>query len=202
MAAGDLAIVWSTPLEVRSLGIPELKLIKPSRFWDARGFFSDIYSRQALSAIGISTDFVQDNCSVSKAAGTVRGLHFQIPPMAQAKLVMVLKGRIRDVVVDCRTGSPSYGQHVSVDLDGQEWEYLYIPAGFAHGFCTVEPDTMVFYKVSAPYAPELERGVLWNDPDLAIQWPVTAENALLSDKDKRLPQLRDLADHFIFASDR
>jgi dTDP-4-dehydrorhamnose 3,5-epimerase len=189
-------------LDVKSLDIPDLKLIKPARFRDARGFFSDIYNRQALAAIGIYTDFAQDNCSVSKAVGTVRGLHFQAPPMAQAKLVIVLKGRIRDVVVDCRTGSPSYGRHVSVELDGQEWEQLYIPAGFAHGFCTIEPDTMVFYKVSAPYAPELERGILWNDPDLGIAWPVNAKNVVLSDKDKNLPRLRDLADHFSFAADR
>jgi len=189
-------------LEVRSLDISDVKLIKPPRFSDARGSFSDIYNRQALSAIGISTDFVQDNCSVSIAVGTVRGLHFQAPPMAQAKLVMVLKGRIRDVVVDCRTGSPSYGRHVSVELYGGEWEQLYIPEGFAHGFCTVEPDTMVFYKVSAPYAPQLESGIFWNDPDLGIAWPVMAENAVLSDKDKRLPRLRDVANYFSFAANQ
>jgi dTDP-4-dehydrorhamnose 3,5-epimerase len=188
-------------LDLSSLEFPDVKLIKPPRFADERGFFSDIYNRQALSASGILTDFVQDNFSVSKAVGTIRGLHFQAPPMAQAKLVMVLKGHIMDVVVDCRSGSSTYGRHMSLNLDAQDWQQLYIPAGFAHGFCTIEPDTMVFYKVSAPYAPKLERGVLWNDPDLGINWPVSAENAVLSDKDKQLPRLRDVSDHFNFAGD-
>jgi dTDP-4-dehydrorhamnose 3,5-epimerase len=116
--------------------------------------------------------------------------------MAQAKLVTVLKGRVRDIVVDCRAGSPTFGRHVGVDLSGEEWHQLFVPEGFAHGFCTLEPDTMVLYKVSAPYAPELDRGILWNDPELGINWPVQAEHAIVSAKDKRLPRLRDLGSPF------
>jgi dTDP-4-dehydrorhamnose 3,5-epimerase len=183
-------------MEVTALAIPEVKLVRVPRFRDARGVFCEIYNRQALSLGGISVDFVQDNCSVSHPAGTVRGLHFQAPPVAQAKLVMVLRGRVRDVVVDCRKGSPTYGRHVGVDLDGEDWQQLFVPEGFAHGFCTLEPDTMVLYKVTAPYAPKLDGGVLWNDPDLGIAWPVAAEQAVVSDKDKQLPRLRDLASPF------
>jgi dTDP-4-dehydrorhamnose 3,5-epimerase len=185
-------------MDVVALAIPEVKLVKPPRFRDARGVFSEIYNRNALSAGGIATDFVQDNCSVSVPSGTIRGLHFQAPPMAQAKIVMVLRGRMRDVVVDCRKGSPTFGRHVGVDLDGDEWQQLFVPEGFAHGFCTLEPDTMVLYKVSAPYAPKLDGGIAWNDPDLGIDWPVAAGNAVVSEKDKQLPRLRDLASPFSY----
>jgi len=183
-------------MDVIPLDIPAVKLVRPPRYEDPRGFFSEIYNRHALSAGDITVDFVQDNCSLSKAAGTVRGLHFQIFPMAQAKLVMVLNGRVREVAVDCRRGSPSYGRHVSVELAADDWSQLFVPVGFAHGFCTLEPDTMVVYKTSAPYAPELDRGILWNDPELAIDWPVSDEQAILSEKDRRLPCFRNLGDHF------
>jgi dTDP-4-dehydrorhamnose 3,5-epimerase len=186
-------------MDVTALDIPEVKLVRPPRFGDGRGVFCEIYNRQSLSLRGISVDFVQDNCSVSQSAGTIRGLHFQAPPMAQAKLVMVLKGRVRDIVVDCRKGSPSFGRHVGVDLDGEDWHQLFVPEGFAHGFCTLEPNTMVLYKVSAPYAPKLDGGILWNDPDLGIDWPIEAEKAVLSDKDRQLPRLRDLASPFNYA---
>jgi dTDP-4-dehydrorhamnose 3,5-epimerase len=185
-------------MDVATLNIPDVKLLRPRRFQDPRGFFTELYNRQALSAFGISTEFVQDNCSFSRPVGTIRGLHFQFSPMAQVKLVTVLKGRVLDVVVDCRAGSPSYGRHVSVELDGGDWTTLLVPVGFAHGFCTTEPDTLVLYKVSAPYAPELDGGILWNDPDLGIAWPVTAENAVVSDKDKQLPRLRDLGNRFTY----
>jgi dTDP-4-dehydrorhamnose 3,5-epimerase len=185
-------------MDVTALAIPDVKLVRPPRFRDARGVFCEIYNRQSLSLGGIYVDFVQDNCSVSQPAGTVRGLHFQAPPMAQAKLVMVLKGRVRDVVVDCRHGSPTFGRHVRVDLDGEDWQQLFVPEGFAHGFCTLEPDTMVLYKVSAPYVPKLDGGILWNDPDLGINWPVAPEKAVVSDKDKQLPRLRDLASPFSY----
>jgi dTDP-4-dehydrorhamnose 3,5-epimerase len=183
-------------MDVVALDIPDVKLVRPSLFRDGRGVFCEIYNRQALSLSGISVDFIQDNCSVSQSAGTIRGLHFQAPPMAQAKLVMVLKGRVRDVVVDCRKGSPTFGRHVAVDLDSENWQQLMVPEGFAHGFCTLTPDTTVLYKVSAPYAPKLDGGILWNDPDLGIDWPVEAGNAVVSDKDKQLPRLRDLASPF------
>jgi dTDP-4-dehydrorhamnose 3,5-epimerase len=184
-------------MDVVALDIPALKLVRPSRYEDPRGFFSEVYNRKALVASGISVDFVQDNCSFSRASHTVRGLHFQIAPMAQAKLVMVLSGRIRDIAVDCRRGSPSYGRHVSVELSATKWNQLFVPIGFAHGYCTLEPDTMVFYKASAPYAPELERGILWNDPDLKIDWAAPEERSILSEKDRLLPRFRDLDVHFL-----
>ena len=187
-------------MDVVALDIPDVKLLRPPRFRDARGFFSEIHNQQALTAAGISMDFVQDNCSLSHAAGTVRGLHFQFPPKAQAKLVMVLKGRVLDVAVDCRKGSPTYGRHVSAELDAEGWTQLFVPVGFAHGFCTLEPDTLVLYKVTALYAPQLDSGILWNDPDLGIAWPVTDETAVLSDKDRKLPRFRELADQFSYAA--
>jgi dTDP-4-dehydrorhamnose 3,5-epimerase len=183
-------------MEVIPLSISDVKLIKPRRHEDVRGFFSEIYNRRALADAGICTDFVQDNFSVSLAAGTVRGLHFQIPPAAQAKLVMVLSGRILDVVVDCRRGSGSFGHHVAVELGREAWNQIFVPIGFAHGFCTLEEDTAVLYKVTAPFSPQLDSGILWNDPDLNIVWPVSAERVIISDKDRRLPRLRDLSDLF------
>jgi dTDP-4-dehydrorhamnose 3,5-epimerase len=185
-------------MEVLALAIPDVKLVRPPRFRDFRGIFCEIHNCSSLSRGGISVDFVQDNCSVSHSVGTIRGLHFQAPPMAQAKLVTVLRGRVHDIVVDCRAGSPTFGQHIGVDLDGEEWRQLFVPEGFAHGFCTLEPDTMVLYKVSAPYAPKLDGGIAWNDPDLGIDWPVAVDKAVVSDKDKKLPRLRDLASPFSY----
>jgi dTDP-4-dehydrorhamnose 3,5-epimerase len=187
-------------MDVVGLDIPDVKLVRPHRFHDIRGVFCELYNQQSFSLGGISVDFVQDNCSVSRSAGTIRGLHFQSPPMAQAKLVTVLKGRVHDVVVDCRIGSRTYGQHVGVELDCEDWKQLLVPAGFAHGFCTLEPNTMVHYKASALYAPEHDGGILWNDPDLGIAWPVAPGNAVVSDKDSRLPRLRDLASPFSYTS--
>jgi dTDP-4-dehydrorhamnose 3,5-epimerase len=176
--------------------IPAVKLISPRRVVDSRGHFSAIYSKASFSSISGHEQFVQDNCSFSEAAGTIRGLHFQLPPMAQAKLVMVLRGRVLDVAVDCRRGSPTYGEHVSAELSAEDWNQLYIPTGFAHGFCTLEPDTLVFYKVSAPYSPELDGGILWHDPDLRIDWPTSPDRAIVSEKDRRLPRISELGEHF------
>ncbi len=180
-------------MEIVDLEIPGLKLIHPRRFGDQRGFFSEVYNRAALAEAGIATEFIQDNHSMSEREGTVRGLHFQRPPVTQAKLVRVARGRILDVAVDLRQGSPTFRRHVAVELSAQNWSQLLVPAGFAHGFCTLEPDTEVLYKVSAPYAPALDGGVIWNDPDLGIDWPVDASAAVLSEKDLRLPRLRDIA---------
>jgi dTDP-4-dehydrorhamnose 3,5-epimerase len=185
-------------MEVVALAIPDVKLIRPARFPDNRGIFCELYNRQAFSLGGISVDFVQDNYSLSYRAGTIRGLHFQAPPMAQAKLVVVLRGRVRDISVDCRNGSPTFGRHVEVDLDADGCQQLFVPQGFAHGFCTLEPNTFVFYKVSALYAPKLDGGILWNDPDLQIEWPVAADSAMLSEKDQQLPRLRDLSSPFSY----
>jgi len=170
----------------------------PIKHGDERGFFSEVYSKAELAKLGIDLEFVQDNQSMSRKVGTVRGLHFQAPPFAQSKLVRVLRGAIFDVVVDVRTGSPSYGQHVSVKITAQDWNQLLVPKGFAHGFCTLEPDTEILYKVDAPYAAEHEHGILWSDPDLGIEWPVSVEQAMVSSKDRQLPRLKDLNSFFQF----
>lgn len=183
-------------VDVRPLAIPDVKLISPQKFGDHRGFFSETYSKRGLAEAGIALDFVQDNHSLSAAKGTMRGLHFQTPPFAQDKLVRVTRGAILDVAVDIRRGSPTYGQHVSVELSADNWHQLLVPIGFAHGFMTLEPDTEVLYKVTNVYAPECDRGLLWNDPDLGIAWPTAATDAVLSDKDRKHPRLRDLTDAF------
>jgi len=179
-------------MEIESLPIPDVKLIRPKRFGDSRGFFSEVYSRPAFAKAGIAMEFVQDNHSRSAKAGTIRGLHFQTAPFAQDKLVRVVKGRILDVAVDLRRASPSFGQYVSAELSADNWTQILVPIGFAHAFCTLEPDTEVVYKVSNVYWPANDGGVLWNDPDLAIAWPVSGSDAVLSDKDAKLPRLRDL----------
>jgi dTDP-4-dehydrorhamnose 3,5-epimerase len=167
-------------------------LVSTRRFGDARGHFAETYSRRDFAALGIAEEMVQDNHSVSAPRGTVRGLHFQLPPRAQAKLVRVLRGRILDVAVDIRTNSASYGRHVAVELSAQNGLMLYIPAGFAHGFATLEPDTEVAYKVSDTYAPDCDRGLAWDDPALGIDWGIAPVAAVLSDKDRRHPRLADL----------
>lgn len=166
-------------------------LVSPRRFGDHRGFFLETYASAAFAELGLADVFVQDNHSLSALPGTVRGLHFQAPPHAQAKLVRVLKGAILDVAVDLRRSSPSYGQHVAVELSAANAYQLYVPAGFGHGFCTIEADTEVAYKVTDLYAPDCDRNLLWNDPDLALPWPVAAEHAQLSDKDRKAPLFRD-----------
>lgn len=181
-------------MHVEQLGIADVKLFTPRIFRDERGFFSETFSARDLAAAGIAESFVQDNHSLSRMKGVVRGLHFQIPPRAQGKLVRVTRGAILDVAVDIRRGSATYGQHVATMLSAKNWRQLWIPGGFAHGFCTLEPDTEVQYKVTDYYAPECDRGVRWNDPALGIAWPIAAELAILSDKDKKQPMLADLPD--------
>ena len=166
-------------------------LVKVRRFEDARGFFSETYNARAFAEAGIRPVFVQDNHSLSREKGTVRGLHFQRPPHAQDKLIRVVRGRILDVAVDLRRGSPTYGRHVAVELEGTDGRQLYIPAGFAHGFCTLAPDTEVFYKVTDFWMPDCEDGILWNDPALAIDWPGFA-GAQLAAKDAALAPLAAL----------
>jgi dTDP-4-dehydrorhamnose 3,5-epimerase len=179
-------------VEARAFGIGGPLLLSVRRFADPRGVFVETYNRRDFTTIGIAEEFVQDNQSVSTHPGTVRGLHFQRHPHAQAKLVRVLRGRLLDVAVDLRTGSPTYGRHVAAELSAENGHMLYVPAGFAHGFVTREPMTEVAYKVSDLYAPDCDGGVLWNDPELAIAWGVAPEAAVLSDKDLRLPRLADL----------
>ncbi len=184
-------------MKILPTAIPEIKLIVPHIFRDDRGFFIETYNRSTLREIaGISADFVQDNHSRSEQAGVVRGLHFQIEPYAQDKLVRVVRGSICDVAVDIRVGSPSYGHHVSVELSAENQAQLWVPKGFAHGFCTLEPGTEVIYKVTAHYDRACDKGLAWDDPDLKIDWPIAAPAALLSDKDRTYPKLRDLPVYF------
>ena len=183
-------------MQIFDTAIPELKVFVPERFGDTRGSFSETYNRRTLASVGIELDFVQDNQAFSAARGTVRGLHYQLPPMAQDKLVRILRGAIFDVTVDIRRTSPTFGQHVSMVLDAAGAKQLFIPAGFAHGYCTLEPDTEVFYKTSNYYSPEHERSILWNDPAMGIDWPINPEDALLSEKDSKAPRFAEVTDLF------
>ncbi len=182
-------IIETTPLE-------GVKVMVPKKFADARGFFSETYHRERFLRGGIAVDFVQDNQSRSAAAGTIRGLHFQSPPFAQDKLIRVLRGSILDVAVDLRRSSPTFGRHVVTELSAENFKQIFVPIGFAHGFCTLEPDTEILYKVSNYYAPGHDHGLAWDDPALGIAWPVTAESVTLSDKDRRHPRLADLDSPF------
>ena len=165
-------------MQVEHVNIPDVRLLSPGKHGDRRGFFSETYNRKALAVIGIDIDFVQDNHSYSADKGTVRGLHFQTPPFAQDKLVRVVRGSVFDIAVDLRQGSPTYGRHVSAVLSAQAWNQILVPIGFAHGFMTLEPDTEVIYKVSNYYAPDHDKGLLWNDPALGINWPLADAEAV------------------------
>jgi dTDP-4-dehydrorhamnose 3,5-epimerase len=178
-------------MQVERLAIPEVILVTPPRYGDARGFFSETYTHRRFAEAGIDAAFVQDNHSLSAARGTLRGLHCQVAPSVQGKLVRCVRGAIWDVAVDLRHGSPSYGRHVAAVLSAENWSQLWVPGGFLHGFCTLEPDTEVIYKVTAGYDRGAERGVIWNDPMLALPWPVAASEIVLSDKDKLLPRLAE-----------
>ena len=179
-------------MKIKSFEIAGPLLISPTKFSDDRGWFSETYRQDKLAEAGVADLFVQDNQSFSVHVGTIRGLHFQIEPFAQAKLVRVLSGSIFDVALDLRQSSPTFGRHVSVTLDAQAGDQFYIPAGFAHGFCTLEPNTMVAYKVNAYYSRDCDRNLLWSDPALGINWPVTATEAVVSDKDRAAPYYANL----------
>lgn len=168
---------------VEALEIPDVKLITPKRFADERGYFSETYNVRVFAAAGILNAFMQDNQSLSLKAGIVRGLHFQAPPFAQAKLVRVLKGAVLDVAIDARKGSPTYGRHVKARLDEALGAQLFVPAGFLHGFVTLEPQTVVAYKVDAPYDRAADGAVRWDDPDLGVDWGISPAAATLSAKD-------------------
>ena len=183
-------------MEISRLALPDICILKPVRHGDERGFFSETYNRKALAAAGISLDFVQDNHAYSAQPGTVRGLHFQVSPRPQVKLVRVVRGTIFDVALDLRRSSPTYGHHVSAVVSAREWNQIFIPAGFAHGLCTLEPDTEVLYKVTDYYAPDCDHGLLWNDPALGIEWPEIAVGAVVSERDRRHPTLADLPPYF------
>jgi dTDP-4-dehydrorhamnose 3,5-epimerase len=176
----------------------EPRLVVSPVYEDNRGWFTELYSNDLSESHGelAGTHFVQDNVSLSKRPGTVRGLHFQLAPSAQDKLISVLSGAIFDVAVDVRRSSPRFGQHQAVELSAGSGHKFFIPAGFAHGFVSLEPDTVVFYKVSNQYAPALDRGIAWDDPRLAIDWPLRGSEAQISERDRALPRLDDAIDLF------
>lgn len=179
-------------ITVQELTIPEVKILRPKVHRDDRGYVTEIVHEKDLQTLGLPIRFVQENQSLSRQKGTVRGLHFQKPPDAQAKLVRVLRGKIFDVAVDVRPHSATYGKHVTAILSEDDVAQMFIPAGFAHGFCTLTEDTVMLYKMSAFYAPSSEGGVLWNDPALGIDWPIDPAQAVLSGKDVKLPLFKDL----------
>ena len=179
-------------LNVEPLALAEVKLIRSKKFADERGFFVETYNRRQFVEAGIDPEFVQDNQSFSKPAGTIRGLHLQADPFAQAKLVRVLRGRILDVAVDVRPASRTFGKWVAAEISAEAGNQIYVPTGFAHGFCTLEPDTEVSYKVSNFYSREHEVAVRWNDPVLMIAWPVKEGEATLSEKDRAAPLFEDV----------
>lgn len=182
--------------QFQRLRIPDVILIEPQKYRDARGFFLETYKMSSFSANGIPQSFIQDNLSHS-ARGVLRGLHYQKHPRAQGKLVIALRGRIFDVAVDIRKGSASYGQWVGLELSAESSQMLYVPVGFAHGFCVLSKEADVLYKVTAEYCPDLDRGLAWNDPQIGIQWPVG--EPLLSAKDAGLPTLAQADNNFEMA---
>jgi dTDP-4-dehydrorhamnose 3,5-epimerase len=183
-------------MEVKATSIPGVLLLKPRYFHDARGYFFETYSARSAREAGLNAVFLQDNQSLSLKCGTVRALHFQVPPQPQAKLIHALRGSIYDVAVDLRIHSPTYGSWLAATLTAQGGEQLFVPRGFAHGYCTLEANTEVAYKVDNYYAPECEQGLAWDDPTLAINWPVLPANAVLSDKDRKLGRFADFASPF------
>jgi len=176
--------------------IPAVKVLVPKKFGDHRGFFSEVYSDKLLAGLGIEARFVQDNHSLSAEKGVVRGLHYQLPPMAQDKLIRVVRGAIMDIAVDIRRGSPTFGKHVACLLSAENWKQMFVPTGFAHGFATLEPNTEVLYKVTRYYSPSHERGIRWNDPKLGINWHVAEDQAVLSERDRKHPMLAEMSDLF------
>lgn len=184
-------------MQIADLALPDVKLVQLKVHGDSRGFFMESYKDADWRPILGSRSFIQDNQSLSAEAGTVRGLHYQMPPFTQAKLLQVLRGRILDVAVDLRRASPNFGQHVAVELAAGDGRQMFVPEGFAHGFMTLEPDTMVAYKVTSGYAPQSERGIAWDDPDLGIAWPQALRTAAtLSARDRQWPRLKDAGDLF------
>ena len=174
-------------MQVERTEIPGVLLFTPKRFGDHRGFFSETYNQRLFDEAGVEMSFVQDNQSLSVERGVLRGLHYQLAPKAQDKLVRVIRGSILDIAVDIRPGSHTFGKHVAAVISQENWQQILVPKGFAHGFVTLEPNTEVVYKVTDYYSPEHERGILWNDPDLGINWNVDASQVILSDRDTKHP---------------
>jgi dTDP-4-dehydrorhamnose 3,5-epimerase len=183
-------------LEVTETAIPGVRILMARRLGDERGFFAETWNRDRFHDAGIDVEWVQENHALSAAVGTVRGFHYQVAPAGQAKLIRVVRGAALDMALDLRRGSPTFGRHVAVELSAANFRQLLIPVGFAHAYCTLEPDTEILYKVDHVYTPDTERGIRWDDPALGIDWPVRPENAVLSDKDRGLPMLADQPDLF------
>lgn len=183
-------------MQIIETEIPDVKILVPRSYKDARGYFAETYNRKVLGEIGVDAEFLQDNQSMSAETGVVRGLHYQIAPMAQVKLVRVLRGAILDVALDIRRASLTFGRHVTVRLSAEDGRQVLIPQGFAHGFATLEPNTEVFYKVSNYYSPAHERGIRWNDSALGIDWGVEEKSAILSERDRVHPMFQNAADLF------
>ena len=183
-------------MKVIETAIPAVKILLPAKHGDHRGFFSEVFNTRLLKEAGLCCDFVQDNHSLSAEKGVVRGLHFQLPPMAQDKLVRVIRGGILDVAVDIRRNSPTFGKHITAEITAENWKQILVPAGFAHGFVTLQPNTEVVYKVTNFYSPQHDRGIRWNDPALGIEWGIEAAAAILSAKDKLHPNLAEAVDLF------
>ena len=187
---------------VRDSLIPDVILVIPKRYEDPRGFFEETYVEERFKQNGITCDFMQDNHSRSLSKGIIRGLHFQTPPFAQDKLVRCTRGRVWDIAVDIRAGSPTFGKYASAELTEQNGHQFFVPIGFAHAFCTLEDDCEVQYKVSNKYSPDNDAGLAFNDPDLGIEWPFSHSDLVLSDKDSKLPKLSDFNSPFKFNTDQ
>jgi dTDP-4-dehydrorhamnose 3,5-epimerase len=185
-------------MRIERLAIPDIWLVTPAKHGDARGFFSETFRADEFAKHGMATSFIQDNHVRSTQKGVLRGLHFQTPPHAQGKLVRCMRGSILDVAVDIRTGSPSYGRHVAAELSADNWNQLWVPPGFAHGYLTLEDDCEVIYKVTDYYAPECDRGLAWDDPALGIEWGILAADVVLSDKDRKQPKLAEMPPAFYY----
>jgi dTDP-4-dehydrorhamnose 3,5-epimerase len=183
-------------MDIKNTGIPGLVILKPQRHFDDRGYFIEAFNERRCRDAGIASSFVQDNQSFSVSRGTVRGLHFQLPPFSQAKMIRVLRGSIFDVAVDLRVGAPTYGTWIAEQLTAEGGEQMFVPCGLAHGFCTLEPNTEVIYKVDEYYSHEHDSGLIWNDATLAIDWPVASKDAVLSDKDRKLGRFSDFLSPF------
>ncbi len=178
-------------LEIEETALRDVKIIKPKKFGDTRGFFSEVWNAKNLAEAGIAEKFVQDNHAFSAEKGTLRGLHYQLNPNAQGKLVRVTRGVALDVAVDIRKGSPTFGHHVAVELSAENWLQLWVPPGFAHGYCTLTENVEFLYKVTGNYSPADEAGIIWNDSDIAIDWRLDGSDVILSEKDQILPELSE-----------
>ncbi len=185
-------------MQIIDTDIKDVKILEPKKFGDHRGFFSETYNQKVLEDLGIKGNFCQDNHSFSADKNTVRGLHFQTPPFAQGKLIRVTKGAIFDVAVDIRKGSPTFGKHVTAEIAADNWRQIWVPEGFAHGLCTLTPDTEVLYKVTGFYSPDHDKGLLWSDKNIGIKWPVKQDEAILSEKDLAQPLFETFDSPFIY----